>query len=548
MKKVLLLLSLLLLFALPANSISFRIALSDFAVHSDNPRYKYMGKGISEMIAVELAKATGVNLIEREKRAEVLEEIEFALSDLADATKQVEVGKMLAARYLVFGEIVDMDKEVLISLRMIDVESTMVVWNEQVVARITNYDYITGYFTMSILHHLGLPVPSSTVAKVEAVEEKNEDAVVAFSMAVDHYDKGEDRDAKKELITARRIDPKNEAIQTYISKLLLNISKFKIIPPSHLPNQNPAYLGILQYDQLFALFDYTHYYYHTLETYNLGYNEQNTRILLGYSIPVGQNFGIQFNGFFSADVEFMREPPYSRDESSRVATQAEGIQVSFGLAVSESVAVGMGASFFLEDLQFEAYTGNFDAPGTYSISTALYGGFLIKNQQATTIFDVLAGYSSGRQPLLHAEEIRIFLDTGTQYTSGDTIALPFFLESTLTTAFQNRRFFLILKQSNDIYFNRPYYTGRLIPAVEYWLSHRFAVRTGVDISLYKLDEVVEFGIGGIGGVSIRSFGGSWDLDLNVSYRKYPINSIPGEVFYQPVGYISFSKNRLFKTR
>lgn len=298
MKKVFLLLVFLLCFLLPANSISYRIALSDFAVHSDNPRYKYMGKGISEMIAVELAKATGVNLIEREKRAEVLEEIEFALSDLANATKQVEVGKMLAAKYLVFGEIIDMDGEVLISLRMVDIESTEVVWNEQIVAHLSSYDYITGYFTISILKHLGLAVDPSTIAKVGLKEKKNEDAVVAFSRAVDHYDKGEDKDAKKELIAARRIDPQNEAIQTYINKLLLNISKFKIIPPSHLPNQNPAYLGILQYDQLFALFDYTHYYYHTLETYNLGYNEQNIRILLGYSIPVGQNFGIQIRVYY----------------------------------------------------------------------------------------------------------------------------------------------------------------------------------------------------------------------------------------------------------
>jgi len=129
MKKVFLLPALLLLFAHPTFGISYRIALSDFAVHSNNPKYEFMGKGISEMIAVELAKSVGVDLIEREKRAEVLEEIEFALSDLADATKQVEVGKMLAAKYLVFGEIIDMDKEVLISLRMIDVESTRVVWN-----------------------------------------------------------------------------------------------------------------------------------------------------------------------------------------------------------------------------------------------------------------------------------------------------------------------------------------------------------------------------------------------------------------------------------
>ena len=254
MKKVLLLLALLNMFVLPTHSISFRIAISDFAVHSDNPRYKYMGKGVSEMIAVELAKSTGVNLIEREKRAEVLEEIEFALSDLADATKQVEVGKMLAAKYLVFGEIIDMDKEVLISLRMVDVESTQVIWNEQVLANISNYDYITGYFTMSILEHLGLAVPRSTVAKIESVEEKNEDAVVAFSRAVDAYDRKNNTEAKDQLVKARRIDPDNEAVRIYLNKLLVNLSKFKFEAAAmQLPSQNPAYLGILQYAQLSVL-------------------------------------------------------------------------------------------------------------------------------------------------------------------------------------------------------------------------------------------------------------------------------------------------------
>ena len=81
MKKVLPLLALLLCIVHPSYSISFRIALSDFAVHSKNPNYEFMGKGLSEMIAVELAKATGVDLIEREKRAEVLEEIDKGTYD-----------------------------------------------------------------------------------------------------------------------------------------------------------------------------------------------------------------------------------------------------------------------------------------------------------------------------------------------------------------------------------------------------------------------------------------------------------------------------------
>jgi len=45
---------LLALLALPLFGAPKRVAVSDFVVHSDNATYKYMGKGISEMIAVEL--------------------------------------------------------------------------------------------------------------------------------------------------------------------------------------------------------------------------------------------------------------------------------------------------------------------------------------------------------------------------------------------------------------------------------------------------------------------------------------------------------------
>ena len=104
-----------------------QLSISDFVVHSDKADYKYMGKGISEMIAVELRKSPGIKLIEREKRTDLLKEMEIALSDLADSQTQLEVGKLLAARYMVYGEIIDMGKKALISLRMIDVESGEVI-------------------------------------------------------------------------------------------------------------------------------------------------------------------------------------------------------------------------------------------------------------------------------------------------------------------------------------------------------------------------------------------------------------------------------------
>ena len=80
--------------------------------------------------------------------------------------------------------------------------------------------------------------------------------MVAFSKAVDHYDRKENTEVKEELVIARRIDPDNEAVQAYLSKLIVNLSKFKIEAAAmQLPSQNPAYLGILQYAQVSAIFN-----------------------------------------------------------------------------------------------------------------------------------------------------------------------------------------------------------------------------------------------------------------------------------------------------
>jgi hypothetical protein len=58
-----------------------------------------------------------------------------------------------------------------------------------------------------------------------------------------------------------------------------------------------------------------------------------------------------------------------------------------------------------------------------------------------------------------------------------------------------------------------------------------------------------FGSGGLGGVTLRSVRCGWDLNLGVSYRMDPIQSIPGVVIYRPpVLYASLIKNLLSKSR
>jgi hypothetical protein len=430
---------------------------------------------------------------------------------------------------------------------MIDVESTKVVWTEEIITSISNYDYITGYFTQSILKYLDLPVDESTIAKVEAKAEKDEAAVVAFSTAVDHYDKKEMDDAKQQLNIAKRVDPQSEAIQIYYDKLLINLSKFRIETPSHISNQNPAYLGILQYDQLFFLFNINYPGYKPLQLSNFEYRDQHTVILLGYSIPLGRKLGLQVNAFYMLDGDDLYGKPFYMGNST--ASDDYGAQVNFGWAISEFFAFGLGVSVFRQDIGLYTPDSLPDVEGVIEpLLSAWSFGFLIKNPQATVILDILAGYSQGRIYLLHSEYLRTYLDFDTPYELGDSIATPLFLEGTLTFAFRDRRVFFILKQSNDIHLDQPYYTGRIVPAAELWVFERVSLRVGLDVSLHKLEDTVDYGFGGIAGFTLRSPNRKWDLDINASYRMYPLRSLPGEVLYQPVAYISFSRNMLIKAR
>lgn len=92
--------------------------VSDFSVESDNTSYRYLGKGISTLMAGELWRTKTVNILEREQLDRIIGEQRLTLAGLMDELKQLEIGKLLSADYIVFGQIIDMAAAVFFSIRM----------------------------------------------------------------------------------------------------------------------------------------------------------------------------------------------------------------------------------------------------------------------------------------------------------------------------------------------------------------------------------------------------------------------------------------------
>jgi TolB-like protein len=91
---------------------------------SMDPRYDYLEGIIGGILLFDLAGAEDVVVVDRSSLESVLKEQELILSDLTNKDKAVSVGKLLGADYLLKGQYVFLGDEIMVTLALIDVESS----------------------------------------------------------------------------------------------------------------------------------------------------------------------------------------------------------------------------------------------------------------------------------------------------------------------------------------------------------------------------------------------------------------------------------------
>jgi len=78
---------------------------------------------LNEMAVIEIGRIDTLKLVERSNLDAVLQEQEFALTDLIDTQAAIKVGKFLAANYIITGTLIEMASTVVIFGRVIDVQT-----------------------------------------------------------------------------------------------------------------------------------------------------------------------------------------------------------------------------------------------------------------------------------------------------------------------------------------------------------------------------------------------------------------------------------------
>ncbi|MFC2084593.1 hypothetical protein ACFLS9_06005 [Bacteroidota bacterium] len=172
-------------------------------------KYSPLGRGLSEMISIDLGKVKRLKILERIRLNSVTDELAFSQSDLVDPTSAPRVGKLLSAGLIYSGSFNVTDRK--------DLDMQLSHWNivenqrgESIIQRgdISDLFVIEKEVVFRILNQLEISLTPLEREEIEFIPTKNLDAFLAYSKGLELEDEGNYDGALNFFRNALELDPK----------------------------------------------------------------------------------------------------------------------------------------------------------------------------------------------------------------------------------------------------------------------------------------------------------------------------------------------------
>lgn len=156
-----------------------------------------LGKAVSSMLITELSDRDGMEVIERTRLQDILTEQRLSLSGRVSESTALEVGQMLGAQYVVYGQVTSIAGMLRMDLHAIDVETSEILEAQKLSGRTDDLLDVVVRIADLFGRELDLAPPSER----PSMEQIPVQATIEFSRGVDFEDKG---DAQKAVEHYRR--------------------------------------------------------------------------------------------------------------------------------------------------------------------------------------------------------------------------------------------------------------------------------------------------------------------------------------------------------
>jgi TolB-like protein len=171
------------------------VAVLNFDNNTGKADYDHLGQGMAAMMITDLAAVDDIQLLERQRLADVTREIDAQRSRYFDSTTAVKVGRLAGAQYIIIGSLAAVDPQIRIDTRIVRVETGAIVKSAKVTGKQEDFFDLQKRLARQLVKDLDIALSPEDDAKLEARQQANRvdelDAMVRLSNAMSLADAGD---------------------------------------------------------------------------------------------------------------------------------------------------------------------------------------------------------------------------------------------------------------------------------------------------------------------------------------------------------------------
>lgn len=187
------------------------------------------GPGVAAVLTSKFTKVEAVDVVERERIAELTAEIELGQSGLVDPRTAAEAGRILGADFMVFGSIFSAKlPSVAVTLWVVEVETGKVIASQEVRGEVgergEEFFVLIDELAFAILDALQLRLAARDRIAFGEVDVRKLDTVDVYGRALEALESGNAGDAKQLLSKAVSLEPEFTLAEEALTRLAAEVS------------------------------------------------------------------------------------------------------------------------------------------------------------------------------------------------------------------------------------------------------------------------------------------------------------------------------------
>lgn len=107
------------------------LAIAYFDSSTKNEELEALKVGLAQMLITDVLNADGLTVVERTKLQQIMDELDLGHTGVSDPATAAKVGKMLGAKYMMFGSYLELFGTLRIDARIVEVETSRIVAAQQ---------------------------------------------------------------------------------------------------------------------------------------------------------------------------------------------------------------------------------------------------------------------------------------------------------------------------------------------------------------------------------------------------------------------------------